>query len=231
MPRYSEKQLEEIPKKCRLLRRNFLRPNTVLILDDEKYFSLTCSNRDENKGFYTDTIESSPDLIRFIPKAKFEQKVLVWCAISIKGISQVHIQSSKGPAINADVYIEKCLKKVKRFIDSHHQNDEILFWPDLASSHYARTTIDWLIRENINFVPKEANPPNVPKARPIEDFWGLLSKEVYKGGWAAQTTDQLIKRIRICIRKVPMEAVQKMMKDVKRKLRSIEDNGPLILYK
>lgn len=230
-PRYSQKQLEEIPKKCRLFRRKFLKPNSVLILDDEKYFTFSCSNRCENKGFYSDIVQNSPDNIRFIKKAKFEQKVLVWCAISVKGISQLHIRPSKGPAINTDIYIEKCLKKVKRFIDSHHQGDEILFWPDLASSHYAKKTVDWLLRKNINFVSKEANPPNIPKARPIEDFWAILSKEVYKGGWEAQTYEQMVNRIRTCVRKVPMQVVQKMLKDVPKKLRKIEDKGPLSLYK
>lgn len=46
------------------------------------------------------------------------------------------------------------------------------------------------------FVPKYANPPNVPKARPIEDFWGLLCQKVYEHGWEAKSTEELKKKIK-----------------------------------
>lgn len=231
VPRYTNKQLNEIPKRCRSLRRNYLKKNMTLILDDEKYFTFAWSSGDQNAGFYTDDIKNTPENVRFAAKCKFESKVLVWCAISVRGISRLYIQDSKAPAINCDTYINKCLTLLKRFIDEKHANDNIIFWPDLASSHYARKTTDWLKDKNIPFVPKKVNPPNIPKARPIEDFWSLLCQQVYKNGWSAQSTDQLIKRIRFCVKKVDMTIVQEMIKGVKGKLRKIEDNGPLSLYK
>ena len=39
--------------------------------------------------------------------------------------------------------------------------------------------------ENVNFVPKEVNPPNVPQVRPIENFWACSAKKVNEGGWEA----------------------------------------------
>ena len=45
--------------------------------------------------------------------------------------------------------------------------------------------------ENDKFVPKDINPPNVPQARPIENFWGCLAQKVYEGGWEAKTEQQL----------------------------------------
>ena len=36
--------------------------------------------------------------------------------------------------------------------------------------NYANKTSTWLNEQKVPFVPKVANPPNVPKARPIEDF-------------------------------------------------------------
>lgn len=105
VPKYSEKQLNEIPKKCRLLRRSYFVGDVDFILDDEKYFSFAWNNGAQNSGFYTDNIDGTPDSIRFEPKAKFEPKVLVWAAISSKGISQLHLQDSKAPAIKSDTYI------------------------------------------------------------------------------------------------------------------------------
>ena len=40
---------------------------------------------------------------------------------------------------------------------------------------------------------------NLPKARPIEDFWANLKAEVYKGDWRASNLDELQKRIVECI--------------------------------
>ena len=57
------------------------------------------------------------------------------------------------------------------FIKKYLGDEKYIFWPDLASSHNADSVVRW-INENINYVGKDINPPNVPQARPIENFWG-----------------------------------------------------------
>ena len=49
--------------------------------------------------------------------------------------------------------------------------------------------------ENVKFVPKYINPPNVPQARPIENIWGCLAQKVYEGGSEAEMEEELIRRI------------------------------------
>ena len=49
--------------------------------------------------------------------------------------------------------------------------------------------------QNVNFVPKSSNPPNIPQARPIENFWGCFGQKVYEKGWQAKSHDQLVSRI------------------------------------
>lgn len=83
------------------------------------------------------------------------------------------------------------------------------------------------MQHGINFVPKEDNPPNVPQARPIEDFLAFLSRKVYDNGWEAQNEQQLRARILRKIREVDMNAVQRKMRQILPTLRTIEDNGPL----
>ena len=61
-----------------------------------------------------------------------------------------------------------------------------MFWLDLTSSHYAKKTLNWLTEQNIPYVPKKDIPPNVPQARPIEDFWSVLKRKVYEKSWEAQ---------------------------------------------
>ena len=69
-----------------------------------------------------------------------------------------------------------------------------IIWSDLAGWHYSKQRIAWA-DENVNFVPKEINPPNVLLVRPIENFWGCLAQKVYEGDWEAKTEQQLIRRI------------------------------------
>lgn len=94
-----------------------------------------------NDGFYTDDIETTPDNVKYAGKSKFEPKVLVWVAISSKGVSASLIRPNKAKAVNADVYISQCLPKLKQFIERYHAHDEFMFWPDLASCHYAKKNV------------------------------------------------------------------------------------------
>lgn len=226
-PKYTEKQLDQIPKKCRKLRRDFADTQTFIIMDDEKYFGFSGHDMPGNAGYYTTDHESTPNDVRFKSKEKFPPKVLVWLALSEKGISQPFVNTVKGPAIDGNTYIKKCLKKLIPFIEKYHQGDQYIFWPDLASSHYAKDTLKWLTDQEIPFVPKEANPPNVPQARPIENFWGILADKVYDGGWEAKSGPQLSRRIKQKIKEIDLSIVQAMMTKVRTKLRKIEDNGPL----
>ena len=92
------------------------------------------TNISENAGFYSSDINAASNDARLKRKDKFEPKLLVWIAFSTKGISQQYIALS-GQAVNEDVYISKCLVRLEKFIEKHHKNDNIVFWPDLALSH------------------------------------------------------------------------------------------------
>ena len=122
--------------------------------------------------------------------------------------------------MDTDVYIGKCLPKLLKFIEKYHLGDKYIFWPDLASSHCANKTSAWLNEQKIPFVP------NVPKARPIEDFWSILTDKVYSGGWTATNQEQLVNGIKSQLKKVDLDLVQTMMEGIRKKLPKIEDKGP-----
>jgi hypothetical protein len=44
-------------------------------------------------------------------------------------------------ATRANVHISKCLPKVKKFIEDDHQNDNIVFWFDLAKKSKNRVLL------------------------------------------------------------------------------------------
>ena len=93
-------------------------------------------------------------------------------------------------------------------LKKYHRNDQYVFWPDQASAHYAKEVIDWLNSKKIEFVPKYLNPPNAPKTRPIEDFWGILKGKVYAKNWSAKNIPELKRKIRICLKEKDVNLVQ-----------------------
>ena len=156
--------------------------------------------------------------------------MLVWVAISEDGIALPFIYESS-IAIDANRYINKFLKpKLVKFINSKYKEDEYVFWPDLASAHYAKKTIDVLKANNIVFVDKHENPPNVPQARPIETFWANVCSKVYQGGWQAKTKLQLIRKIKKVLREFDPNELQDLMKGIRAKLRKIADKGPYSIF-
>ena len=192
---YSKNQLEQVSKKCRKMRRQITTPNMFIIVDDEKYFTFSNDDMPQNVGFYAFHKEHAPDSVKYKTKEKYPKKVLVWLALSAQGSSTAFIGTTKGPAITVGIYVNKCLSKLHSFIEEYYADDEYIFWPDLASSHYANEMTEWLIQHKIKFIPKQVNPPNIPKARPIEDFWSTLAGNVYEGGWEAKTELQLKRRV------------------------------------
>ena len=94
-----------------------------------------------------------------------------------------------------------------------------------SEMHYARRTLDFLDTNNIPYVPKDINPPNVPQCRPIEDFFGALATRVYEGNWVASNVGALERRIKSCISTFPVEIVQDMMRTTRSKLRRSYSEG------
>ena len=104
------------------------------------------------------------------------------------------------------------------FIKKLHPEGNFVFWPDLASAHYAKSVTSYLISKNITFVQKADNPPAVPELRLVENFWSILKGMVYKNNRQATSVDELKQRVKYCLKKVDVNAVQNMFGGVYQKL-------------
>jgi hypothetical protein len=114
-------------------------------------------------------VSSTPAIVKFSTKKKFEKKVLVWIAIGSNGASEPLIKNSNY-AINADTYLKECVQKhLIPYVQRNYDNNYV-FWQDKASSHYANKVVNHLCEEGVNLVEKEDNPANMPEARCIKDF-------------------------------------------------------------
>lgn len=223
-PDYTPEQILTLKSNCRWMYRNYR--GKILILDDESYFPLSAPEMPGNDIYYTDGLSETPPSVKYKIKKKFEPKVMLYIAVSEKGISEPYFKPS-GLAINQEVYQTCCLEKILLpFINKHHSNDDFVFWPDKASSHYAKSTLQFLRAKNIPFVPKDRNPTNLPQCRPIEDFFGQLRSVIYRNGWKAENTKQLTRRIKKCLKEIDTTGVQSNCGRIFSKLRNVADHGP-----
>ncbi len=212
IPDRTPQQQAEAKEKCSRLYRKY--KNLEWLLDDESYFTLSHATINNNDTFYTSDRNLTPANVRYRPRKKYEPKCLVWVAISSKGISDPFICQS-GMAINQYVYRDECLKKkLLPFIEKYHSDKNYVFWPDLASSHYAETVLDYLIENSINHVDKVDNPANLPECRPIEDFWSILKGKVYANNWIAKDIPTLKKKIKKCLKEIEPSTIHNLMSGV-----------------
>ena len=91
--------------------------------------------------FYSDDKSKCPDNVRFKGQEKCPKMVMVWIAISPRGLSKPVFYHSGSPSVNLPIYIDKCLEKsLLQFIQEHHADPNYIFWPDLAGAHYSGLT-------------------------------------------------------------------------------------------
>lgn len=84
---------------------------------------------------------------------------------------------------------KQCQTKLTAFIDQQHGELNIMFWPNLASCHHARDTLNSLKNDKI-------------EARPTEVFSTVLNKKVYDEAWQTGNKKQLRKICRKLLYKV-----------------------------
>ena len=85
--------------------------------------------------------------------------------------------------------------------------------------------INYLNKNNINFICKNDNPVNGPEFHPIENFWAILKQRVYKNNWQAKNVKQFYQRIQYYLNKLDMNLVQQPFSSVKSKLDTVRQRG------
>jgi len=221
IPMRTEEQLERIRTCCDWLYRNLQRE--AVVMDDESYFTLSHGTINGNNKFYSSNVANTPARVKCRRVAKYEKKLLVWLCFSDKGMAEPYFVPS-GLEVNQRIYLDECIKKrLISFIEKHHSDGQYLFWPDLASAHYANSVISFLNEKSINFVPKVKNPPNVPECRPIEDFWSILKGMVYKNNCQAKTLQELHHKILKCLENIDNNLVKSLFLSTRYRIGKIKE--------
>ena len=208
--------------KCRKMYEKF--KNLDFVMDDESYFTLNNSINSFNKHFYSSNRKKTHESLKYNYQKKFDEKLLVWICMSPKGVG-IPLIKKAGMAINKQTYLDECIKqRLLPFLKKNHPHGHYVFWPDLASAHYAKDVQKFLKEKNIRYVPRSINPANVPKARPIEDFWANLKRKVYQGVTQFQNLEELKDKIISCLKNIDLKSVQAHMRATSKRLINVWKN-------
>lgn len=196
----------------------------VLVIDDETYVVIDPEDVPGRKFYHcTNPADVSYDE-KTKKKTKFFKKYLVWQAIDQFGnVSDPYITTG---TINGKIYLNECLRKrLLPFINKFHSPHEILFWPDLATSHYSKDVLQYLEQQNIEIVPKKKNPPNLPQCRPIEQFWAICKQKYSKLSRKPKNLNGFKRIWNNIATKVAQDHGRKLMEHGNKMLTQVSKNG------
>lgn len=187
-----------------------------ILMDDETYVKSDFKQLPGQEYFTATNPNVVPEQFKVKKLSKFPKKFLIWQAICTCGRrSKIFVTTG---TINQEIYVNECLnKRLMPMIRDH--SGSLLFWPDLASAHYSKKTMEWYRENEVNFVPRDKNPPNCPELRPIEKYWANLKRKLKKSKKVCNNHKDFQIKCRQAAALMNSEHVQTLMKSVKRKVR------------
>lgn len=138
--------------------------------------------------------------------------VMVWGAIGVNFKSELAIIKE---SINAPIYTN-----ILRDYLLPKYSAEKLFLQDNAASHKARESMTWLEANKIAVLPF---PPYSPDLNIIENVWGIMTSNIYKGGRQFVTMEQLECAILDSWALIDNETVIRMARSMPHRLRDVID--------
>ncbi|XP_047993581.1 uncharacterized protein LOC125240438 [Leguminivora glycinivorella] len=221
-PKRSQKQAASVKTRLRKLYDTVLTKNEQCIIqDDETYVKLDYSVLPGPQYFTVRKGEQLDEGKTSIYAEKFGSKAMVWQAICECGMkSTAYITTS---TMTTDVYIKECLKKRILPLIRRHRGST-LFWPDLASCHYASRTREWMEANGVEYVEKSMNPPNYPEVRPIEEYWAIMKRILRQRFSSADSVKKFKKDWVKAAKTVTVSVVRNLMKNVRVQVRKIARN-------
>jgi hypothetical protein len=70
----------------------------------------------------------------------------------------------------------------------------VIFWPDLASCHYAKDAMNWYETNQVDVIPKAMNSTNCSQLRHIGQFRAIVKRKLKKSGRSAIDAKQMLQK-------------------------------------
>ncbi|KAF2887105.1 hypothetical protein ILUMI_19068 [Ignelater luminosus] len=105
------------------------------------------------------------------------------------------------------------------------------FFTRCGNMPYAVRCTEFLKLNNVDFVTKVNNAPNIPQVRPIEKYWALLKRECAKRKTLAKNLNSFRQILQTAVRKVSENNGPALMNHLRKKLRQVGRKSIYEAYK
>src|SRR5277367_6654816 len=113
-------------------------------------------------------------------RSSFSKSVMVSVGVSALGCTEL-IFIEPGVKINGAYYRDELLTKHLLPAIKKQSSDYFIFQQDSAPAHWARETVELLLRETPDFITPLLWPPNSPDLNPVDyKVWSVLQERVYR---------------------------------------------------
>ena len=215
-------------QRCRQLLARFPSERSVrsIWFTDEKTFTVATPLNSQNDRVYAGTGRKrdvpASRLIR--EREHFSQKVMVSVGVSRMGKTSV-VFVDPGAKINSAYYCQVVLEKgLLSDIRAKCRHHKWTFQQDGAPAHTAHNTVEYLKKENIDFIQPDMWPPNSPDLNPVDyAVWGALQQRVYHGR-KFSTVEELKTAIITEWRKLSQRFIDNSINEWRRRLKCVVEN-------
>ena len=193
----------------RLLRRLTLGKLSRTFFSDESNFQVGPIRNRKNDRFYTTAKKKSevPEKRLLHETVAYPHKVMVSTAVSKLGKCSIIFVDS-GIKVNQHVYKKHLEKTLIPEMKKMSGRKGYIFQQDGATSHTAKSVIDYLEKAVPELLPPDYWPPSSPDLNPLDyGIWSVLKNNVYSV--KIQSMGHLKRRIRECWKEIPQETINK----------------------
>jgi transposase len=173
-----------------------------VLFSDEKY----CDSNDNGCRWQWVAVGTAAEPRRY---EAWAAKVHVWGVIG-KGV-KILVILPRGVRVNADVYVDKCIKPNLTTLRKRN----CLLMQDGAPAHRAESTTAALKRLRVRVLPNW--PPRSPDLNPIETVWAILSRRIADCG--PTDIDELETFVLQEWGKISQDSIDRLVDDFERRLR------------
>jgi transposase len=216
--------------RCRQLLERFPNDRSVrsVWFTDEKSFTVATPVNSQNDRVYSAAVKKNQvpasRLVR--EREHFSRSIMVSVGVSRMGKTSV-VFVEPGAKVNSKYYCDNVLGRgLLPDIRQRCNNYNWTLQQDGAPSHTARSTIEFMQRENVKFIEPDMWPPNSPDLNPVDyAVWGALQQKVYSRR-TFSTVDQLKAAITEEWQKVSQRFLDRSINQWRNRLeRVIQQNG------
>lgn len=183
-----------------------------VVFSDEKKWNLTGSDS------YVSLWKENKKTYRIEAEKKLRRGIMVWGAISSTGtIVLVRISGKLNSSRYCEMLENGLLNQTEGILPQN-----FIFMQDNAPVHVSQQTKRMISEKKINVLDW---PPCSPDLNPIENVWGIITKQIYKDQKSYKSEDELWEAVGDAWDNIPVDVFENLYNSMTKRMIEILKNG------